>query len=176
MQAFLEQSNSGGSLETIDDLNDGNWLSTCRFIALALTHCYHIPDLHAANCHEAPIVRQYLWSHPTDPANCSATQLLRCCQLKQIEPSSTMLLNIVILHFVYKIGKIKIRIVNWIRLVLLLFCTYIFYVVGADFITCYTNPEGSEETRCSFSEGYSTCFTSYDKGMLCTIVKQVKQD
>ena len=34
--------------------------------------------------------------------------------------------------------------------------------VLGDFITCYTDVEGLEETRCSFSEGFTTCYTSYD--------------
>ena len=34
----------------------------------------------------------------------------------------------------------------------------------SDFITCFTNVEGTEETRCRFSEGFTTCFTSYGIG------------
>ena len=33
-----------------------------------------------------------------------------------------------------------------------------------DFIGCYTDVAGLEETRCRFSEGHHTCFTSYDAG------------
>ena len=34
--------------------------------------------------------------------------------------------------------------------------------VLSDFITCFTDVDGLEETRCMFSEGFTTCFTSYD--------------
>ena len=37
------------------------------------------------------------------------------------------------------------------------------FLALGDFITCYTDVEGVEETRCSFSEGFTTCFTSYNK-------------
>ena len=38
-----------------------------------------------------------------------------------------------------------------------------YYIAAqSDFITCYTNVEGTEETRCSFSEGFTTCYTSYN--------------
>ena len=36
-----------------------------------------------------------------------------------------------------------------------------------DFIGCYTDVAGLEETRCMFSEGYSTCYTQYDRGGYC---------
>ena len=33
-----------------------------------------------------------------------------------------------------------------------------------DFISCFADVAGLEETRCRFSEGHRTCFTSYDAG------------
>merc|ERR1712126_120010 len=62
------------------------------------------------------------------------------------------------------------NVVNWHccspHIMLLLYFVSIHFLlnqVNGDFITCYTNAEGTEETRCSFSEGYSTCYTTYDK-------------
>ena len=36
-----------------------------------------------------------------------------------------------------------------------------------DFISCFADVAGLEETRCMFSEGYSTCYTQYDRGGYC---------
>ena len=42
----------------------------------------------------------------------------------------------------------------------------VYSLAVGDFITCYTDVEGLEETRCSFSEGFTTCFTSYNASEL----------